>query len=163
MTDAALQEDASALFEALPGAVRDELALLLVAVGRDALSAQRALVARRTGRLATALDMTVALQMLRVRVGLTDLKNRRDLWYGVIVETGRTAGAKMVERRRREPAGLGKKSRRYAGAVQRYLLRWTAQPARPFVHIEDQVDGMLDDALDAFWQRAAERAHGVAQ
>jgi hypothetical protein len=152
-------DETTAIFDALPQAVQDELILILAAIGRDALAIQRRLVPTKTGALQSALNFTASLEMLRLRVGLTDLKRRRDLWYAIIMEYGRHAGAKVVQRRPRGTAQVGKR-RSKVQAAARYLLRakWKALPARPFVHIDNIIDPLADAALADFWDHVKDRA-----
>lgn len=138
-----------ALFERLPDAAREQLREDLTAIGQFALKLQESLVARRTGRLASTLDIQVALGVLRVRAGMLRVtvngkatkrtSGATDTFYGVIVEHGRSAGEKVVQRRKP------------SGGYAPMLARWTALRARPFVHVEGSIEGQVDALRERFW------------
>lgn len=153
-------DGATRLLTALPDAMREELGEELKEIGSLALAVQLALVHVRTGALARALDFTVALNVLRLRVGLTALKRQKNLWYAIIMEYGRAPGAKPVVRRRGGMAANGKRKRKIDAVVSRYMLHWSGIAAQPFVHIEDRIDAIADERLGDFWDRVAARAEG---
>jgi hypothetical protein len=152
--------DASTMLGSLPDAVRAELGELLGEIGSQALALQLALVPTRTGALARALDLSVAVDVLRLRVGLTDLKSRRDLWYAILVEYGRKAGAKIITRRARGVVSNGRRRKSSVGSYT-MMARWTALPAKPFVHIDTQLENIARPMMDGFWANVKSRA-GVA-
>ena len=148
-----------ALFERLPDAAREQLREDLTAIGQFALKLQQSLVARRTGALASTLDIQVALGVLRVRAGILKVTVRgkaakkitsaNDTFYGIIVEYGRAAGTKVVRRRNK------------SGTYSDMRARWTALRARPFVHVEGSIEGQVDALRERFWTSALAKA-GVA-
>lgn len=138
-----------ALFERLPDAAREQLREDLTAIGQFALKLQESLVARRTGRLASTLDIQVALGVLRVRVGMLratingkatkQTSGSIDQFYGFIVEGGRKAGAQTVMRRTK------------SGKLMPMNAVWTALRARHFVHVEYGIEGQVDALRERFW------------
>lgn len=100
------------LFDQLPQAAEDELAVELAIIGREILTAQHADVAKDTGALDAALSLQLLLERLKIRVGLLiggrgagKINGRRDKgraggpFYGRFVEFGRSAQTVLVTRR----------------------------------------------------------------
>lgn len=100
------------LFDQLPRAAADELAVEIAIVGRELLAAQHADVAKDTGALDGALALQLLLERLTIRVGL--LKGGRAAskfngraskakaggpFYGRFVEFGREEQTVLVTRR----------------------------------------------------------------
>ena len=164
--------DACALFDGLPAAARFELADVLGKIGRDLLAAQRAEVPKDTGALNAGLTTQLLTEQLRVRSGLFGFSNNRDakmnyhnLFYGLIVDKGRSAQTVFVERRRRVNGRLrlenGRSRKRLEDIVTTYALPVKAREAVPFVELnDDAVSGIADRRLQDFWDSVVVRAEG---
>ena len=162
--------DSNALFDGLPAAARFELADTLGKIGRDLLAAQRGEVPTDTGALEAGLTVQLLTDQLRVRVGLFGLKNDRtgktnhgDLFYGLIVDKGRSAQTVLVERRRRVNGRLrlSNRRKRVGDIVATYALHVKAREAVPFVELNDDVvSGIADRRLQDFWDSVLVRAEG---
>ena len=131
-----------ALFDALPEAARAELKVDLLAIANQALALQQAAAPVRTGALKAALTISEEIDRLRVRVGFPTFKgSRHDLFYAIIQEYGRKAGAKLATVR---------------GATR--LVKWGATIGRLFVHQESRIDQLVDALTARFWDNALGRA-----
>jgi hypothetical protein len=151
-----------AIFDRLPDAAREQMAESLNEIGQAAVALQRSAVPRRTGALASTLDIQVSLGVLRVRAGILNVRSNKsgghgagigrasDVFYGIIIEYGRKAGEKVV--RRRNPSGTYSTMR----------ARWTALAARPFVHVESGIQAQVQALRDNFWNGALARVGEVA-
>lgn len=120
---------------------RDEMAVEIGIVSREILAAQKADVAKATGKLEAALTQEVLLDRLRARVGLLlgsraagkTVSGRLQKakaggpFYGRIVEGGRSEQTVVVTRRlKRRVVGNGRGSKRrviYEGASKRLRRR----------------------------------------
>jgi hypothetical protein len=166
--------DAYSLFERLPDAARDEAGVELALIGRDVLALQQVRVPKDTGALEAGLSLAVTLDSLRVRIGLLGLKSTRsrkvnlaNLFYGIIVDKGRSAQTVTVERRRRVAGALrtsdNGKRKRIEDIVTRYSLHVKAREAVPFVELSDaEVDSIAARRLTDFWDRAISKAESGA-
>jgi hypothetical protein len=160
-----------ALFASMPEAARDDLEQVLGAVGKRVLAEQQARAPSLTGKLKTALTIEEAVERLRVRIGYPKLKRGRNgLFYAVIQEYGRQAQEVYVRRlskaarkewRVRIRAGTARATLKPADLAKGYVMRVRAMPGRRFVHIEDKVDGFVDDAIAGFWDRVITKAGGA--
>ncbi len=149
-----------ALFASLPETAQEELKVTLDEIAKEVLVIQEATVPVLTGQLKAALTIEEQLERLRVRIGLPQLKGRSKLFYAVVVEKGRTAGSKWVQRRRRVSGKLRlQRGRKRLEDVQAaYVARWTALAPRPFVHIESRVDDAVNAKIYGFWDRVFNRS-----
>lgn len=157
-----------AVFAALPEAARDDLASVLSEIGKKVLAVQQASAPEKTGKLKAALTIQEAVERLRVRIGYPKLrKGRNGLFYAIIQEYGRKAQDVFV-RRLSKPARAEWKSRIRSGAASSrikpadlargYIMRVRAMPGKKFVHVEDRVDGFVNDAIAGFWDRVLQKA-----
>lgn len=98
------------LFDQLPQAAEDELAVEMAILGREILAAQHADVAKDTGALGAALSLQLLLDRLKIRVGLIGRDARKvngrtykartgGPFYGRFVEFGRSEQTVVVTRR----------------------------------------------------------------
>lgn len=147
--------EAYSLFDQLPGAAEQELAVEMAAIGRELLAAQRADVPKATGKLEAALTLQLLLSRLKVRVGLIGIGGRAFLgraFYGRFVEFGRRAQTVIVTRRLKRN---GRKGRSKTGKP--YKLRVNPKPgARPFVE-QPFLAEVADAHLSDFWADALAR------
>lgn len=170
---------ALSMFDALPEAARDELAVEIGIISREISAAQRADVPKRTGATAGALTFELQLEQLRSRVGLlkgSSSRGSRNNFVGRMIEHGRSAQTVLVTRRvkRRRIRGNGTESKRevkYLGPKKRrrprsspnhgtyvgdpYKLRVKAKAPRPFV-----AQPMLQDAAQLHLSEYASRLLG---
>lgn len=170
---------ALSMFDALPEAARDELAVEIGIISREISAAQKADVPKLTGATAGALTFALQLDRLRSRVGLlqgSSSRGSRNGFVGRMIEHGRKAQTVLVTRRvkKRRINGNGKLSKRkvtYLGPKKRrrpgsspnrgsfvgdpYKLRVKAKAARPFV-----AQPMLQDAAQLHLSEYASRLLG---
>lgn len=148
-----------AVFTALDQSARTEMAKTLEKIGQTVLAAQRAAAPVRTGRLRDALTVAEAVGVLRVRIGYPNMKSGRDpLFYAIFQEFGVKAGQRVVTRlnkRQGRTVEVGK-YKRYPRLT--YPLSWHARAPRPFVLIEDRLDGLINAAISGFWEGVLSRA-----
>jgi hypothetical protein len=142
------------LFDRLPQAAREQIAVEEARIGYDVLAAQKRDVAKRSGELESGLSLQLMIEKLRVRVGLLGLSGaRRNLFYGRIVESGRRAQTVLVERRRRVAGklrlGPGRRKRAEDIATT-YSLKVRPLPPRPFVRV-DRPEIHAEQRLASFW------------
>jgi hypothetical protein len=156
------------VFASLPEAARDDLASVLGEIGKRVLAVQQAGAPEKTGKLKAALTIQEAVARLRVRIGYPKLtKGRNGLFYAIIQEYGRRAQEVFV-RRLSKPARAEWRSRIRLGAASSrmkpadlargYIMRVRAMTGKRFVHVEDRVDGIVDDAITGFWDRVLQKA-----
>lgn len=134
-----------ALFDQLPTAAHEEMAVELGVIARELSAAQHADVARDTGALDNALSYELLLDRLKVKVGLlrgargASTFNGRSFkgkaggpFYGRIVEHGRAAQTVLVTRRikKRRVVGNGRNgtTRRVILATPKRKLRRRSSP-----------------------------------
>jgi hypothetical protein len=160
------------LFERLPSAAHEEMAVELAIIARELLVAQEQDVARATGELAGALGFQLLLNRLKVKVGLLlggraagkfNGRQRKELaggpFYGRFVEFGRRAQTVLVTRRlKRKVKGNGRNGngRRVIYQGKPYTLRVKAQAPRPFV-TQPLLQQVADNHLSEFWAGAIAR------
>jgi len=171
--------DAMALFEALPTAAHEELAVEMGIIGKEILAGQKAEVAKLTGALAGALSLQLLLERLKIRIGLFpgSFSKRTRSFYGRVIERGRDAQTVTVTRRikKRRVAGNGKTSKReviYQGASSRkrrrgpnkgtligspYKMKVKAMAARPYIE-QPLLQEAAELHLSEFWAQALTRA-----
>ncbi len=136
--------EAYALFDHLPTAAHEEMAVELGIIARELSAAQHADVPRDTGALDNALTYELLLDRLKVKVGL--LRGARGArtfngrtfngkaggpFYGRIVENGRSAQTVLVTRRikKRRVTGNGRTSKRQVSyATPKRKLRQRSSP-----------------------------------
>lgn len=150
-----------ALLESLPDAAREELGELLREIGWAVHAFQAAQAPVDTGYLKQGLTVAVELEKLRLRAGYPTLgKSRSSRFYAIVQEYGRRAGSKQVQRRRRVNGKLRLQSRRKRAEdiSSTYTARWTALAPRPFVHVEDRVEGIINGMTENFWNNVRARA-----
>ncbi|WCT78881.1 hypothetical protein [Novosphingobium humi] len=132
---------------------RKQLATELGEIGLEILAAQQQAAPFETGLLRNALTVAQAIDGLRVRVGYPDLKKKDPRFYAIMQEYGVKAGEKLVQRRRRVKGKLrllrGRK--RVEDIVWSDTIEWKARPARPFVHLEERFEQVLNGVQDRFW------------
>ncbi len=158
--------DTYALFGALPDAARDELGIELAILAREGLAAQKAAAPEDTGALSAGLSMQLQIDQLRVRFGLLGLTgSRSNLFYGRIVNFGRSAQTVLVQRRRRVNGSLrvyrGRK--RLEDISVTYSLPVKARDAVPFIDAAGADFGdVAAGQLAEFWARTLARAGSPA-
>lgn len=149
-TDVQGLAEAYALFDQLPTAAHEEMAVELGVIARELSAAQHADVARDTGALDNALSYELLLDRLKVKVGL--LRGARDArtfngrsfkaksggpFYGRFVERGRAAQTVLVTRRikKRRVTGNGRTSKRQVSYTtpKRKLRRRSSPNAGTFI------------------------------
>lgn len=150
-------EDIYATFASLPVAARAELKTRLQTIADRVVAAQKAAVPVDTGNLRNRLVAVERVESLKAKAGLTVPGKPNALgsaWYGIVVEYGRKPGEKLVQRRRRVNGKLRLKNRRkrLEDISSTYLVKWGALPARPFVHIDQQADAIIDSGLAGYWE-----------
>ena len=166
--------EAYRLTDRLSDSARDEAEKLLRDIAREELAAQKAAVAKDTGRLERALGIKELVDQLKVQIGLlgtesnsrsagkaiiaqlmadpgrtpTAPRNLGDAFYGIIVEKGRKAQNKQIA----------------ATAFKRaYSMKVSALPARPYVYrrgssLEQKHAGRLAE----FWSNVLKRTGAAA-
>lgn len=156
------------LIKQLPAAVRQEILAVMQSQGRDELSKEQSLVARRTGALGAGLTMRVLPVSLKLKVGLLGKPINRKLYYGWIVEKGRKAQTVIVVRQANRAAAkaaapfLGGTSTYYKyvahkhGLAGTYQLRVGALPPRHFVYTSTREQ--LYQPYRVVWNNALARA-----
>jgi hypothetical protein len=174
--------EAQALFEALPTAAHEELAVEMGILGREILAAQKNDVAKDTGATEASLSLRLLLSKLKLQVGALSGANYRgtrklDGLVPRLIEHGRDGQTVVVTRRvkKRRVTGNGKTSTRkvqYLGASNRlrrrgpnagtpigspYKMRVKAQGARPFV-AQPLLQEVAEAHLSEFWSQALTRA-----
>lgn len=151
-----------AMFGVLPDAAREQIGVELGIIGRDLLALQQVRVPKDTGSLEAGLSVAVYLDSLRVRVGLLGLKRgRSNLFYGLIVETGRRAQTVLVQRRRRVNGKLrsARGRKRSEDIATTYPMKVKARAAQPFVGVSDpDIDRVVAQRLADFWAKTFEHA-----
>lgn len=153
------------LFASLTDDAKKDLGSRLARIGSSVSQVQRASVPSRTGNLASYLSVSETVESLRVKSGLLTIKRASAKtggdWYGIVVEYGRHAGSKLVQRRRRVNGrlrlGSGRRKRTEDIAAS-YMTRWSALPARPFVHVESRVDTVISSIMSGFWDEVLAKA-----
>lgn len=160
---------AQSMFNALPDAARYELAVALGEIAKIILRAQQTAVAvGTTGDLKAGLTVEIQVALLRVKVGLVNLKRgSHPLFYGRFVDQGVRAQTVLVERRRRVNGRLRLERRgnrkRLSDIVARYSLNVRAQPARPFIDPPGaDLDGQIATVLEDFWSNTFSRVGAAA-
>ena len=162
-----------ALLNAILPAARDQLQAEMGTLAKAVLEIQRAMAPRKTGALATSLDIADEVDRMRFRIGLQNITRRGkraapgdggvsfDTWYGIIMEYGRTAGQGIVTRRK---PGQPKGRSRHAnpGGYESYTMHWAGLTARPFVHVESRIDAVLDAIRTRFWDEVLANAGNAA-
>ena len=166
--------DTYAMFAALPDAARDEAGVELAMIGRDVLALHQVRVPKDTGALEAGLSLAVQIDSLRARIGLLGLKGRPTsktnlarLFYGIIVDKGRSAQTVIVERRRRVNGQLrsedGRNRKRVADIVSTYALHVKAREAVEFIELSDgEIDDIAIRRLADFWDNAMSKAERSA-
>lgn len=132
--------------------------------GDELLSAMRADVPRRRGRLAAGLSKKLLRRSLKLRVGLIGKPINRRLFYGWIVELGRKAQTVIASRKGAHRAVGGRIAGRRmralaAGTSGVYRMRVRAMPARHFVYSRrTELRGSINKRLNAFWNKTLAKA-----
>lgn len=162
-----------AFFAALPAAAREAAKETLEDIAADVLALQQSLVPVYSGRerkdvtpglLKDALNIAEAIQYLRVRIGLPQLKGKRSkLFYAIFVEYGRQAKTVAMRRLKRGArkewnararAGTARRSAKPADLLDAArTMRVGAIAPRPFVHVEDRFQQVIDAGIDGFWDK----------
>ncbi|MGY2732809.1 hypothetical protein [Sphingomonas sp. UYP23] len=162
--------DTYAMLGALPDAARDEAGVELAQISRDFLALQQVRVPKDTGALEAGLTFAVNFDSLRARIGLLGLKSARSgkinlakLFYGIIVDKGRSAQTVIVERRRRVNGQLrsedGRNRKRVEDIVSTYSLHVKAREAVEFIELsESEIDDIATRRLADFWDNAMSKA-----
>lgn len=169
-----------ALFASLPDIARDELATAFDAIGSEALGIQQQLApvydgeARKgvvPGQLKAALTISQAIGVLRLRVGLPQLRSRSKIFYAVIMEYGRRAQQVTVRRlkqggrqawRKLVREGLASARARPAALTgQPYTMQIPALPPRPFVHVDSRLDALVDRYMARFQDAVAAKTESA--
>ena len=156
--------DAYAMFGAIPDAAREQVGVEMAIIARDYLALQQEHVPVDTGALLGGLGIQLMLDRLRVRVGLNNLTGGRSaLFYGRIVEFGRSAQTVLVQRRRPGTSGLRNRRKRLEDIAATYSLRVKARAPQPFVLLDDAVlDEIATERLVDFWADVLGKAGAAA-
>lgn len=154
---------AAAMFDRIPDAAREQLAVELGIIGREIRQAQQAEAPKLTGQLSAGLSIAVAIEQLRVRIGLLGLKGgRAKLYYGRFVQFGRKAQTVLVQRRRRVDGKLrtARGRKRAEDIAATYSLRVKARAPHPYVRTADDplVQELVADRLAGFWSETLAKA-----
>jgi hypothetical protein len=152
------------LFGSLDDDSKLELGDRLTRIGSAVAALQRSTAPKRTSNLESYIKVEVQVERLRVKAGLIVIKKGNTKspgdWYGIIQEYGRHAGSKLVQRRRRVNGKLrlGRNRRKRSEDIaSSYMMRWSALPERPYIHIDSQVDGIVTTNLAGFWDNVIAR------
>lgn len=142
-----------ATFASLPVSAREELARRLTTIASQVANEQRSVVPHKTGHLASTITSQENSERLKATAGLINLTKSSN-FYGVFAEYGRKAGSKVVERRRRVGGKLRLKNRRkrLEDIESRYVMHWHARAGKPFIHIDNLADPIIDNGLAGFWE-----------
>lgn len=147
--------EASALFEALPSAARNEMADTLDRIGRDVRAAQIARAPSATGALRSEITVQLLTDQLKVRVGLFGPRSKA-AFYGRVINGGRKAQTVLVQRRRVGATKLLRNRRkRVEDIVATYRLRVRALAPDPFIDLPAaELDGIATQRIADYWSRA---------
>jgi hypothetical protein len=171
---------AQAFFATLPQAAREELKRDLKEIADEALKLQQQLVPvyegkeRKgvvPGRLRDALTIAEGFTLLRVRIGLPQMRSRRaKTFYAIWMEYGRRGGTVPVRRLKvgaraewLERIGTGRARARLKPQdllSKARTMRVSPLPPRPFVHIEDRIDAITSGYIARFWDNVEAAAGG---
>jgi hypothetical protein len=130
------------LMKRLPEDMRDEMIVELNLVGRDALGQMQGRAPRRRGALVAGLSFKVFPKTLRLQVGLLTKPINRKLFYGRILDLGRTGQTVTAKR-----------------GVSSYAMNVSAIPAKHFVTgRRSEVRARLRQDLPPIYDRALKKA-----
>ena len=148
------------LLKRLPDSVRTEIAQLFQDSAPAALAFARANTPRKTGALAAALRVKVYVRSLRMNLGLLSKGDRRDFFYGNILERGRRPQTVTVRRGGRQVS-----RGRVVSALQTYKMRVKALPAAKYDivlgRVRAYVLNLIGPPLRQIFTKALQNAGGV--
>jgi hypothetical protein len=148
------------LLKRLPDAVRAEINQVFEDKAPAALAFARASTPRKTGALANALRVKTFARSLSLKLGLLTKGDRRDFFYGNILDRGRRPQTVTVRRGNRQVSGG-----RVVSALQTYTMKVKAIPAARYDIVFGRVGAYVKNLIGVpareIFTKALQRAGGV--